>query len=115
MAGNVMPFIEQNQVIPLTAGGTLGFSIGTGSTQVLAPNPQVRRVTFHNPGTVDFYVCQASDASNSPLTPGPNPGNWRVFPGATMSFTGNGVAGAWLAAAASGSANPLTVAASQTL
>lgn len=116
MAGsNVMPFIEQNQVIPLTGGGTLGFSLGTGSTQVLAANPQTRRVTFHNPGTIMIFVCQALDANGNALTPGANPGNWAIFPGATMGFTGNGVAGAWLAAAASSSGNPFTAAASQSL
>lgn len=115
MASNAMPFIEQNQVVPLTAGGTLGFSLGTGSTAILSASPQVRRVTFHNPGTVIVYVCQATDQNGNALTPGANPGNWAIYPGATWSFTGNGVAGAWLAAAASGSNNPFTVAPSQTL
>lgn len=106
---------EQNLIVPLTNGGTFGFSLGTGSTQVLPINPQTQRVTFHNPGTVTIYVCQALDANGNALTPGANPGNWAIFSGGTLIFTGNGVSGAWLAAAASSSGNPFTVAASQTL
>jgi hypothetical protein len=105
---------QQNSVSPALNGGTLGFSLGTGPTQVLATNPQVQKVTFHNPGTVAIFVCQAIDANGNALVPGANPGNWQILPGAIWTFTGNGVAGAWLAAAASGSGNPLTVAASQT-
>ena len=108
------PLIEQNQIIPMTGGGTLGFSLGTGSTQVLAVNSQTQKVTFHNPGTIAVFVCQSKDANGNALTPGLNAGNWIIMPGATWTFTGNGVAGAWLAAAASGSGNPFTVAFSQT-
>ena len=115
MANNAMPLIEQNQVVPLTYGGTFGFALGTAPTTVLTVNTQTRRVTFHNPGTVPVFVCQALDANGNALTPGPNPGNWAILPGASFTFTGNGVAGAWLAAAASGSGNPFTVAASQSL
>jgi hypothetical protein len=105
-----------NQIVPLTGGGTLGFSLGTGPTQILSVNPQTQRLTFHNPAVngVTVFVCQAVDMNGNALTPGPNPGNYAILPGATMVFTGNGVAGAWLAAAASGSSNPLTVAISQT-
>lgn len=105
----------QNYVSPAINGGTLGFALGTGSTQVLPGNSQIQKVTFHNPGTVAIYVCQAFDANGQALTPGPNPGNWLIAPGGLWIFTGNGAAGAWLAAAASGSNNPFTVAASQTL
>jgi hypothetical protein len=108
---------EQNLIIPLTGGGTLGFSLGTGSTQILAVQPQTQRIMFHNPAVngETIFVCQATDANGMALTAGPNPGNFAILPGATMTFTGNGVAGAWLAAAAGGSNNPLTVAISQTL
>ena len=106
---------QQNTITPAIAGGTLGFSLGTGSTQVLAADPQRQKVTFANPGSVIVYVCQAFDANGNALTPGENPGNWPVFPGAILTFTGNGAAGTWLAAAATGSGNPFTAAASQTL
>lgn len=105
----------QNMITPAINGGTLGFSLGTGSTQVLPGNSQVQKVTFHNPGTNPVYVCQATDANGAALTAGPNPGNWEIFPGGLLIFTGNGAAGAWLAAASTGSGNPFTVAASQTL
>ena len=104
----------QNYISPQINGGTLGFSLGTGSTQVLPANPQVQKVTFHNPGTIPIYVCQATDMNGNALTPGPNPGNWEIFPGGILVFTGNGAAGAWLAAAQSASGNPFTVATSQT-
>ena len=107
---------RQNLISPQINGGTLGFSLGTGSTQILAANPQVAKVTFHNPGaSITIYVCQANDANGNALTPGPNPGNWAILPGATWEFTGNGVGGPWLAAAASSSGNPFTVATSQTI
>jgi hypothetical protein len=105
----------QNMITPLINGGTFGFSLGAGSTQVLAANPQIQKVTFHNPGANPVFVCQANDANGNPLTPGPNPGNWEIFPGATWSFTGNGTGGAWLASAPAGGSNPFKVAASQTL
>lgn len=105
----------QNMITPLINGGTLGFSLGTGSTQILPSTPQTQKVTFHNPGDQPVYVCQANDANGNALTAGPNPGNWVILPQSTWTFTGNGVGGAWLAAAASGSGNPFTVAASQTI
>jgi hypothetical protein len=102
-------------VIPGIGGGTLGFSLGVGSTQVLPGNAQVQKVTFANPGAQIVYVCQAVDSAGNALVAGPNPGNWPVFPGAILSFTGNGVAGAWLAAAAANAGNPFTVSTSQTI
>lgn len=104
----------QNMVTPQINGGTLGASLGTGSVQVLPANAQVQKVTFHNPGNVDIFVCQATDANGNALVAGANPGNWRIVSGGLLVFTGAGVAGAWLAAAASGAGNPLTIATSQT-
>lgn len=105
---------QQAYISPQISGGTYGFSLGTGSTQVLAANPQIQKVTFHNPGTITIYVCQAVDANGNALTPGPNAGNWAIVGGGLLTFTGNGAGGAWLAAAASSSGNPFTVAVSQT-
>lgn len=112
---SALALAPQNMITPALAGGTLGFTLGVGSTQVLAADPQRQKVTFHNPGATNIvYVCQATDANGNALTPGPNPGNWAVFPGGLLIFTGNGAAGPWLAAAA-GANSPATVAASQTL
>jgi len=105
----------QNMISPAVNGGTLGASLGTGSVQVLAADAQRQKVTFHNPGTIDLFVCQAFDSAGNPLTAGPNPGNWLIFPGGLLTFTGNGVAGAWLGAARSASGNPLSMASSQTI
>lgn len=110
-----LSLVQQNMITPAINGGTLGFSLGTGSTPVLAADPQRQKVTFANPGSQIIYVCQAIDAAGNALSAGPNPGNWPVFPGGILPFTGNGVGGAWLAAAAANSGNPFTVAASQTL
>ena len=106
---------QQSMITPPINGGTLGFSLGTGSTQVLPQNPQVQKVTFHNPGTIAIYVCQATDMNGNALTAGLHPGNWLIESGAIFIYTGNGAGAAWLAAAASSSANPFTVAVSQTL
>lgn len=105
---------QQNLISPQLTGGTLGFSLGVASTAVLAANPQIKKVIFANPGNQIIYVCQALDSNGHALTAGPNPGNWPIFPGGVFVFTGDGVAGAWLAAAAANSGNPFTVAASQT-
>lgn len=109
-----MPTIQQSYSVPQVSGGTLGFSLGVASTPLLPANPQIQKVTFHNPGSQIVYVCQAFDMNGNALTPGPNPGNWEIVPGGLLIFTGNGAAGAWLGAAATGSGNPFTVAASQT-
>ena len=105
---------QQNLISPQLSGGTLGFSLGIASTPVLPANPQVKKVTFANPGNQTIYVCQALDANGNALVAGPNPGNWPIVPGGVFIFSGSGVAGAWLAAAAANSGNPFTVAASQT-
>jgi hypothetical protein len=104
-----------NTIVPLTSGGTLGFSLSNASVGILSVQPQTQRLTFHNPGSVTIYVCQATDANGNALVAGPNPGSWAIFGGGTLVFTGNGVAGAWNAAAASAGSNPLTVQASQTV
>lgn len=106
---------QQNLISPQLSGGTLGFSLGVASTPVLPANPQIKKVIFANPGNQIIYVCQALDSNGHALTAGPNPGNWPIFPGGVFVFTGDGVAGAWLAAAAANSGNPFTVAASQTV
>lgn len=103
----------QNMITPLINGGTLGFALTAASTQVLPQNPQRQSVTFHNPGTVNVFVCQATDANGNALVPGANGGSWIIFPGATWEFSGNGVAGAWLATSATAGPNPFTVASNQ--
>ena len=106
----------QNMVVPAINGGTLGASVGAGSSQAAPADPQRQKITFHNPGAVNIiYVCQAMDENGNALTAGLLPGNFAIYPGGTMTFTGNGAGLAWLAAAAAGSNNPLTIASSQTI
>lgn len=105
----VLALNPQNLIAPAVNGGTLGFSLDTSPVEILPGNAQIDKLVFSNPGTGNIYVCQAFDQNGNAQTPGPNPGNWLLMPGASLAFTGNGVAGAWLAAAAGGSGNPLTV------
>ena len=105
---------RQSLISPKFNSGVLGFSLGVGSTQILPGNTQASSIIFHNPGTIAIYVCPAVDANGNGLTPGVSqPGNFIIEPGATWEFSGNGVAGVWLAAAASASGNAFTVVANQ--
>lgn len=100
----------------LSIGGTLGFSLSNSSTALLTVNALTKTITFHNPGLVNLYVCQATDVYGSAQTAGPNPGNWLIFPGGLLTLSGDGVAGgSWLGAAASAGSNPLTIGLSETL
>jgi hypothetical protein len=100
----------------LSIGGTQGFSLGTASTALVTMNTLQKKVVFHNPGSVNVYVCQSLDVNGNVLTAGPNPGNWVIYPGGMLTLEGDGIASAsWLGAAASGSGNPLTMAMSETL
>jgi hypothetical protein len=113
------PVIEQTYRIPVTGGATVAVNnLGTASQQVIAADPSRKTITFHNPNVagsgVQVIVCQAVDANGNALTanfaaPG---GGWIIYPGGDRTFTGD-IQGAWLAAAASGTTNGLTVLASR--
>ena len=100
----------------LSIGGTLGVTVSTVSTAILTTNPLMKKLTFHNPGTVTIYVCQSLDINGGALVAGAGqPGNFEIFPGGLLIFEGDGAAGSWLAAAASGTSNPFTIGMSETL
>lgn len=99
----------------LSVGGTIGFTVSNTSTALITTNPQMKKITWHNPGSVIIYVCQSLDLTGAAQTAGPNPGNWAIYPGAVLTLGGDGVAGSWLGAAASAGSNPITAALSQTL
>jgi hypothetical protein len=100
----------------LSIGGTLGFTLSNTSTALFTTNSLMKKIIFHNPGTVTLYVCQTLDVNGNALTAGPNPGNWAIFSGGWLELSGDGIASAsWLGAAASAGSNPLTVGVSETL
>jgi len=100
----------------LSIGGTLGVLLSNVSTAILTTNALMKKITFHNPGSVVMYVCPSLDINGGALVAGAGQaGNYAVYPGATMVLEGDGVAGSWLGAAASAGSNPLTIAVSETL
>lgn len=100
----------------LSIGGVVGFSLGTASTALITVNATMKKITFHNPGSVVIYVCPALDVNGGALTAGAGlPGNFAVFPGGDRTITGDGTAGSWLGAAASGAGNPFTAFLSESL
>ncbi len=105
-AGQVRPTIRtlmQNPIASPVASETL--TLGAGSQQVLAADPQRMGVQFHNPGTVNIGVCPSN------LGASVGAGSIIVLPGDTKTLIGNDyvkINCAWNAAAASGNANALT-------
>lgn len=105
------------------AGGTQATSSASGgkvyainnlgvAPQVVAPaNSSRRKLTFHNPGTIDFYVAPAVTAAGTTLTPavGSLGGCFVVFGNGGMLSIEGECQTAWQAFSASASNNPLTV------
>ena len=82
---------------------------------LVAPaNTARRKITFHNPGTVDVFVfpqyvqTTGSDVANT-VTVSVLGGALRVYANGGQFEIDGECSGAWYALAASGSANPLTV------
>jgi len=112
LANPGIPNIEQNYLVPITAGRTTAVTgLGTGSTQVAAVDPQRRSITFHNPNNTSaavLFVCQAQDASGNAISAAVDgAGCFTIFPGSSQTFLGN-VGGAWNACASVAAQN-LTV------
>jgi|SRR5580700_6270293 hypothetical protein len=85
-------------------------AIGTSFTQVIASNPNRRRITFHNPGTINLYVGPMVLSSGAPNAPTLSllagvfivlPGSDRIVDGACQT--------AWGAMASTGGANSITI------
>lgn len=82
--------------------------IGTSSTTVVTANTTTRAgLMFHNPGTVDLFICPSVDNAGLALAAG-GAGSFRLTPGQSLPLVGL-CGGAFNAAAASGSNNPVTV------
>lgn len=112
-ANQGIPIIRQTYEVPVTAGRTYAISgLGAISVQVIAADSQRQSLTFHNPNNgdgsngVNVFVCQAQDASGAALAAAVNgPGCYTVFPGQTITFTGNIAKSAWNAIAAESVSN----------
>lgn len=106
------------------ASGTVGAANGgktytsnaldTTAVTVVPANPARQSITFHNPGTIDFFVAPLfkinSSGVQSALAPTTSAlgGCWRVFGnGGALTITGE-CQGAWQAFSASGSGNAFT-------
>lgn len=88
-------------------------NLGTAPQTVAVANVSRKKITFHNPGTIDFYVAPAlvqTTGSNVALVPavGALGGCLVVYQQGTLVIEGE-CQGAWQAFSASGSNNPLTV------
>ncbi len=88
--------------------------ISSTPTQVLGQDPQRKRVTFHNPGTLDIFIAPAfiqTSGTDVPFVPSPSAlgGCFRVFAnGGTLVIEGE-CQKPWQAFSATGTTNPLTV------
>lgn len=99
-----------------TSGGRIYAYNNLGTTQMdVAPaNPSRTRITFHNPGPVDFIVAPKFVQTNGSnvglgITPTIYGGGFRVYGnGGTLVIDGE-CQGGWQAVALSGSTNPITV------
>jgi hypothetical protein len=111
-ANTGIPIIEQNYIVPTQNGRTTAVTgLGTASAQAIGADSQRRSITFHNPNNTSaavIFVCQALDAAGSALSATVDgAGTFTIFPGSSLTFTGN-VGGAWNACA-SAAAQKLTV------
>lgn len=90
-------------------------NVGTTANQVIGGNPQRVSITFFNPGTQNIFVAPTVSATGAPLGPSlAFPGGCFVIAALTgITFTGECQV-PWLAFAASGAANSLTIMESNT-
>lgn len=104
-ANGPLPQIRQNYSVGITSPVASGLTtLGTASASAIGSNPVRRRIDFINPNAnVIVYVCPAN------LTATPGGGSIPIFPGGTLTITGENVNCGWNAIAASGSNNGLTV------
>lgn len=114
MSGPIFGVGAPGTVSSASGGKVYAFNnLGT-APQVVAPaNSARKKITFHNPGSIDFYVAPSlvqTSGSSVPLVPstGALGGCMVVYSQGTLVIDGE-CQGAWQAFSASGSNNPLTV------
>ena len=89
-------------------------NLGTSPQPILGVNPARRRITVHNPGSVDVFFAPSyvqNSGSDVALNPSPTAlgGCYRVYAnGGSLVIEGECQKG-WQAFSATGSNNPLTV------
>jgi len=101
---------------PTSGGKVYAFNALDAVTpvQVAPANPNRRKITFHNPGSVDVLIFpqyQQTTGSNTPLnvTTSARGGSFLLYAnGADRTIEGE-CQGAWFALAVSATGNPLTV------
>lgn len=87
-------------------------NISTTPQQVIGPNTQRSKLTFHNPGnTSDIFVAPILQANGQALTVSTSllGGTYRVYANGGTTVIDGECQGAWQAFSATGSALPLTV------
>ncbi len=93
-------------------------NVGTSPAQIIGVNPNRKKITFHNPGTVDVVVFPLTVLQNTPggasvpLVPTTLAlgGGFRVFGnGGEIAREGQAAKQGWQALSVSGGGNPLTV------
>src|SRR5882724_5824010 len=103
---------SSGSVGPTNGGKTTAVNnVSTVNAQVIGPNVNRVRITFHNPGLVDIIVAMVTAANGTPLAPtfAARGGGYLVFAnGGEKSFVGECQL-AFNAVAASGTTNPLTI------
>lgn len=81
--------------------------IDTTSTEIVTANTTTRAgLLFHNPGTVNIYICPSLDNNGLALAAG-GAGSFLLTPGQSLPLVGL-CSAAFNAVAASGSGNPVT-------
>lgn len=94
-----------------SGGKVTGFVIpATTAALAISGNPSRKKITFHNPGTINVYVAPTVSATGAALSPTLSAlaGTFIIFPGGLLIIDGE-CQTAWQALAASGTNNPLTI------
>jgi|SRR5882757_1825072 len=100
---------------PTSGGKVYSYNnLGTASQQAAPANPSRTKITFHNPGSVDVFICPAfvqNTGSNVALaaTTATLGGCFRVYGNGGSLVIDGECQGRWNAFALSGVNNPLTV------
>jgi hypothetical protein len=104
--------VGSSATVSSASGGkvTAANAVTTTGAQVVAANPQRKKITFHNPGANNLFVyplVNAAGGTNAPTNAAPG-GSFQLLPGAILEIDGE-CQFAWGAFANTGTTNALTV------